>query len=90
MARAVLLLEALNVEYRRGETNNTARLRRSLRDQAKALELSDSEFRAHYRLSKELFTDLCSELKPYMAHPRRRTKVSVENKVGTEKLFPNK
>lgn len=81
MARAVLLLEALNFDNRRDVIYNTALLRRRLRNQANALQLSDSEFRAHYRLNKKLFRDLCSELKPYMTQARRRTKVSVENKV---------
>ena len=83
MARALLIIETLEAENRRIERRHTARLRRSLRDQAKALELSDAEFRAHYRLSKEVFIELCSELAPYMSRSQRRTKVSVECKVGT-------
>lgn len=81
MARAVLLLEALEAEASRIESRNTARLRRSLRDQANALNLSDAEFK-HYRLSKELFMNLCTELRPFMPRTRRRTKVSVECKVS--------
>ncbi|CAK1580470.1 unnamed protein product [Parnassius mnemosyne] len=87
MARAVLLIEALEVEDRRFQSRTTARLRRSLRDQAKALELSDSEFKAHYRLTKELFQDLCTELKPYMVASRRKTKINVECKVLTALSF---
>lgn len=83
MARAVLLLEALEVEARRIERLNTARLRRSLRDEANALNLTDVEFKAHYRLTKELFQGLCNEIRPLMAQTRRRTKVSVECKVST-------
>lgn len=62
MARAVLLIEALNGEERRDELLERARLRRNLRDHANPLSLSDTDFRAHYRLSKELFTQLCHEL----------------------------
>ncbi|CAG5001883.1 unnamed protein product [Parnassius apollo] len=87
MARAVLLIEALEVEDRRYQSRTTARLRRSLRDQAKALELSDSEFKPHYRLSKELFQDLCTELKTYMVTSRRKTKINVECKVLTALSF---
>lgn len=83
MARAVLLLEAHDVEARMIESRNTARLRRGLRDQAKASNLSDAEFKAHYRLSKELYIDLCNELKPFLTRTRRNTKVSVECKVST-------
>lgn len=82
MARAVLLLEALEAEARRLENCNTARLRRNIRDEANALNLSDSEFKAHYRLTKELFQSLCNELRPFMAQRRRRTKISVECKVS--------
>ncbi|KAJ8728930.1 hypothetical protein PYW07_006626 [Mythimna separata] len=87
MARAVLLLEALDVEARRIESRNTARLRRCLRDQAKALNLPDAEFKAHYRLSKELFIDLCNELRPFLTRTRRKTKVTVECKVLTTLSF---
>lgn len=80
MARAVLILGLIE-EERRDAARKTAQLRRRIRDQAQALELSNNEFRAHYRLNKQQFLELCNELKPYMAPMLRRTKVSVENKV---------
>lgn len=86
MTRAVLLIEALDGEDRRDELLERARLRRNLRDQANPLTLSDTEFRAHYRLSKELFSQLCHELKPHMPAKRRRTKVSLECKVWHQYL----
>lgn len=85
MARAFLLLEAMLEEAElenRVNQIHTVRLRRSLRDQAKALDLSDAEFQAHYRLSKGLFVNLCSELRPYIPQGKRSTKVSVECKVS--------
>lgn len=81
MARALLIMDALEAERRRGERLSTARLRRRLRDESTSLELSDIEFKAHYRLSKELFIELCHEVAPLLPRSRRRTKLSIECKV---------
>lgn len=85
MARAFLLFETLEIENRenqRRHSRDTARLRRSLRNQAEALALSDNDFKSNYRLTKELFKHLCSELKPFMVGLKRKTKISVECKVS--------
>ncbi|CAH0730319.1 unnamed protein product, partial [Brenthis ino] len=90
MARAFLLFEALEIENRENQRRHsrvTARLRRRLRNQAEALALSDTDFKANYRLTKELFKHLCSELKPFMVRLKRRTKISVECKVLTALSF---
>ncbi|CAH0731374.1 unnamed protein product, partial [Brenthis ino] len=90
MARAFLLFEALEIENRENQRRHsrvTARLRRRLRNQAEALALSDTDFKANYRLTKKLFKHLCSELKPFMVRLKRRTKISVECKVLTALSF---
>ncbi|CAH0728396.1 unnamed protein product, partial [Brenthis ino] len=90
MARGFLLFEALEIENRENQRRHsrvTARLRRRLRNQAEALALSDTDFKANYRLTKELFKHLCSELKPFMVRLKRRTKISVECKVLTALSF---
>ncbi|GBP41300.1 Putative nuclease HARBI1 [Eumeta japonica] len=86
MARALMLMAMLDAEENRSRCLETSRLRRQLRFEA-AAQLSEPEFQAHYRLSKELFLLLCSELKPLMERSRRHTKISVECKVLTALAF---
>ncbi|KAJ8914838.1 hypothetical protein NQ315_014851 [Exocentrus adspersus] len=62
-------------------------IRRNLRNQARPLEMSDNEFRANYRLSKEVFRDLCGELGPLLSTARRQTKISIECRVLTALSF---
>lgn len=96
MARAFLIIEALELEnQRKRETLHISRLR-SLRDRHRIekkerkivrrverspLDLSETQFIAHYRVSKKIFKDLCSELTPLLPKKFRRTKVSIESKV---------
>ncbi|GBP40341.1 hypothetical protein EVAR_86487_1 [Eumeta japonica] len=87
MARALMLMAMLDAEENRSRCLETSRLRRQLRFEAAAFQLSEPEFQAHYRLSKELFLLLCSELKPLMERSRRHTKISVECKVLTALAF---
>lgn len=81
MARAFILMEALEAENRGNQNTRMRHLRRHLRNQARPMELPN--FSAHYRLTKKLVADLCSELEPLLPRPRRRTKVSTECKVST-------
>ncbi|VEN44827.1 unnamed protein product, partial [Callosobruchus maculatus] len=82
MARAILIMQALNNENRRAERRRIAVLRRTLREHNSMLDLSDNEFRGHYRLTKALFLQLCDELSPYLPRANRRTAISVECKVA--------
>nr|CAH7752199.1 unnamed protein product [Callosobruchus chinensis] len=72
---------------RRDERLRNARLRRALREHNPVMDLSDNEFKAHYRLTKDLFLQLCEEISPYLPRPRRRTAISVECKVLTTLSF---
>lgn len=83
MARAFLLLEALDEDDRRAQFLERARLRRHLRDQSNPMALPDAEFKAHYRLTKQLFQQLCHDLRPLMGRNRRTTKVPLECKVSS-------
>ncbi|XP_028034310.1 putative nuclease HARBI1 [Bombyx mandarina] len=87
MARALIIIDALEADENRLNILESVRLRRCLRDQAKPLNLSESLFRKHYRISKHLFLQLCSELKPLLPRSHRRTRVTVECKVLTALSF---
>lgn len=81
MARALILIDALNANENRDRALATARLHRSFGCQAAAMALTDVGFRTNYRLSKPLFEELCSDLRPLMPTAQRHTKLSLECKV---------
>nr|CAH7720962.1 unnamed protein product [Callosobruchus chinensis] len=81
------LQASIDAEDRRDERLRNARLRRALREHNPVMDLSDNEFKAHYRLTKDLFLQLCEEISPYLPRPRRRTAISVKCKVLTTLSF---
>nr|CAH7763421.1 unnamed protein product [Callosobruchus chinensis] len=87
IARAHIIIEALNNVDRRDDRLRNARLHRAVREHNPVMDLSDNEFKAHYRLTKDLFPQLCGEISPYLPRPRRRTAISVECKVLTTLSF---
>lgn len=46
-----------------------------------ALGLDDEEFRANYRVSKDLFGDICNELKGLLPPTKRRSDIPLKLKV---------
>lgn len=63
------ILEGLRVE------------RRALRDHSNPFELPETEFRKHYRLSRDLTRNLIEELTPHLNLGRRSTKISVPARI---------
>lgn len=55
--------------------------RKVLRDTVKPFQLQDNIFIKRYRLSKQLVSDLCNELRPFIPSPQKSTDLSVETKV---------
>ncbi|GBP04747.1 hypothetical protein EVAR_3692_1 [Eumeta japonica] len=51
MARALMLIAMLDADENRSRCLETSRLRRQLRFEAAAFQLSEPEFQAHYRLT---------------------------------------
>lgn len=78
MARAYLL--GLAEEQR--QMNVLRRERRARRALADHMNLPDTEFEAHFRLSKDIFNNLAEELRPYMTQRRRNTGVPHKLKVS--------
>ncbi|XP_060800801.1 putative nuclease HARBI1 [Amyelois transitella] len=80
--------ELVLFEFLESDYNTSLRRRRLLaRNQFNPFDWEDTEFMKRYRLSKNLVTKLCEEIRPMMNVPKRATDLSVETKVLTALSF---
>lgn len=49
----------------------------------KAFSMNEDEFKANYRVSKDLFEEIYENIKPFMPTPKRRSDISPKYKVSS-------
>lgn len=83
MDRYILQIRILRVRERRRRIQiNLSRIKkRRLRDASNPFDVTDTEFRQHYRLHKVLAQRLIDELEPHMREAQRATAIPVNLKV---------
>ncbi|KAJ0169715.1 hypothetical protein K1T71_014900 [Dendrolimus kikuchii] len=90
MSDELLLFEFVEFDNNDSSSQRQRRLkrRRLIRELSDPfVELDDTEFIQRYRLTKQLATDLCNELRPKFKKAKKSTDLSVESKILTALSF---
>lgn len=80
MARLAIMYSILSSSHKK-QLKRRRDERRMMRYTDKAFSMNEDEFKANYRVSKDLFEEIYENIKPFMPTPKRRSDISPKYKV---------